>query len=233
MTDEQYKTIIMEDTELKNIWQAYDAKLEQSKLLNLQSWVINLKTFESLQQHKAGMTLDSLARFKTRVLAVGILWTAFLAVLVIGDWFRHPYFTVSLGAILLFNIVTDLIYIRDIVLIKSVAYTESITVTQTKLSKLESSALSLRFLWLQVPFYSTFFWSSNWIHYDRADFWLITFPITFLLTMLGVYIYRNATAANLHKKWVRALLMAGPEYKSIIKAKEFLAEIETFRTELA
>ncbi len=131
----------MEDTELKTIWQAYDAKLEQSKLLYLQSWVINLKTFESLQHHKAEMTLGSLARYKTRVLAFGILWTVYLAVLVLGDWFKHPYFTVSVGAILLFNIITDLIYIRDIVLIKSVTYSESITATQTKLSKLESSAL--------------------------------------------------------------------------------------------
>ncbi len=223
----------MEDIELKNIWQAYDHQLEQSRVLNLQSWVVNLKTFESLQQHKAEMTLASLARFKMRALILGVLWQLFLGVLVFGDWFKHPYFTISVGAIFLFNLVTLFIYVRDIVIIKGINYSDSITATQRKLSELESSALGLRFLWLQIPFYSTWFWNSSWIQYDTLNFWLITFPITFLLTCLGFYIYKNATAENLHKKWVRGLLMAGPEYKSVIKAKEFLAEIGNFRKEIS
>ncbi len=222
----------MEDTEIRNVWKAYDEQFTRSKLLNLQSWAVNLKTFESLQHHKAEMVLGSLARFKARALVLGVIWTAVLAILVIGDWFKHPYFTVSVGAILVFNIVTDFIYARDIVWIKSITYSDSITETQTKLSKLESSALGLRFLWLQVPFYSTFFWNSSWVHYDSSEFWLITFPITFFLTVASIYIYSNATAAHLHKKWVRTLLMTGPEYKSIIKAKDFLAEIEAFKAEL-
>ena len=222
----------MEDIELKNIWQAYDDTLERSRILNLQSWVVNLKTFESLQQHKAELTLNSLASFKIRAVVLGIIWQLFLGLLVFGDWFNHPYFTVSVGAIAIFNLVTLYIYIRDIVIIKGINYSDSITVTQRKLSALESSVLGFRFLWLQVPFYSTWFWNSSWIHYDSLDFWLITFPITFLLTCLGVYICRNATAENLHKKWVRALLMAGPEYKSVIRAKRFLAEVDEFKKEI-
>ena len=31
------------------------------------------------------------------------------------------------------------------------------------------------------------------------------------------------------RKWVRKLMMAGPEYRSLVQAKKFIAEIEEFK----
>lgn len=223
----------MEETDVKNIWQAYERKIEESRILNLQSWALNFRAFESIQQHKAGLTLNALAGFKVRALVLGFVWTLFLGILLYGARLKNLYFSFSIGALFLFNIATLVIYIRQVVLIKWINYSDPITDTQKKLSLLASSTVGLRFLWLQMPFYCTWFWHSSWIDYSSLSFWLITFPITLFFTFLGIFLYRNVVPENMHKKWVQALLMSGPEYKSVIKAKEFLAEIDNFQKELS
>ncbi|MGN6531285.1 MAG: hypothetical protein ACTHK0_06000 [Ginsengibacter sp.] len=40
----------MNDTELKNLLESYNHQLEEAKVLNLQSWVLNLQCFETLQK---------------------------------------------------------------------------------------------------------------------------------------------------------------------------------------
>jgi hypothetical protein len=36
----------------------------------------------------------------------------------------------------------------------------------------------------------------------------------------------------MHKWWVKRLMMSGPEYKSLIEAKKFVAEIDEFKKDL-
>ena len=223
----------MEDIELKSIWEAYDRKIEESRILNLQSWALNFRAFAALQQHKAEQTLNALAGFKIRAAIIGVVWTLFLGLLVYSNQFSNGYFTVSISILFLFNVAAVIIYLRQFIMIKQVNYGNSITDTQQQLSRLESSTVGLRFLWLQTPFYSTFFWSSQWIDYSSIKFWLIPFPIALLFSLLGVYVYRMCTPENMHLKWVRKLMMAGPEYKSVLKARAFLDEITEFRKDLS
>jgi hypothetical protein len=223
----------MEDAELKSIWQAYDRKIEEARVLNLQSWALNLRCFETLQVQKAKTRLNALARFKGRVAAFGVLWVLFLAVLVYGNRFGNPYFTISTGMIMLFNIFAVAVYIRHIVLIRQINYSESITAAQHKLAILQTSTISsTRILMLQIPFYATWFWHSSWIHYDSAAFWLITFPITMLFTWLAIFLYRNISLKNMHKKWLKLFMAAGPEYKSVVEAQAFINEIEDFKKDM-
>jgi hypothetical protein len=222
----------MEDLELKKIWESYDRKIEESRILNLQSWAVNFQALELIQQHKAEKALNALAGFKIRAVIFGFIWTFLLGVLVYGNQLKNLYFTLSVSILFFFNIAALIIYIRQIVMIKQINYSNSITDTQKQLSTLESSTVGLRFLWLQTPFYSTFFWSSTWISFSSLKFWLIPFPIALFFTILGIFLYRMSTPENMHKKWVRKLMMAGPEYKSVVKAKEFMAEIDTFQKEL-
>ena len=72
----------MEDQELKSIWAAYDKKLEEARILNLQSWVLNLRCFEELQTHKVKSKLRALAGFKWVVIILGIAYVLFLCMLV-------------------------------------------------------------------------------------------------------------------------------------------------------
>ncbi|RFM25749.1 hypothetical protein [Deminuibacter soli] len=221
----------MEDHELKNIWQAYNRQLEEARILNMQTWVVHMQTVEYLQLHKAQSRLQSLGRFKTGIVVLGIVWCLFLGVLVWGNWFKNPYFTISVGMLLLFNLLAVILYIYHIVLIRRISYSESVTGTQQQLAKLQASTLkAIRILWLQMPFYCTWFWHSSWIDYGSARFWLITFPITLFFTVLAIWLYKQIDYKNRHKKWFR-LLMGGKEWTTVVKAMDYLDEINRFKQE--
>ena len=212
----------MEDITLKNLWKAQDEKLDKTMRLNL-------FLLESLQKQKAETKLNSLARFKGWTVVLGIIWILFLGVLIYGNQLKNIYFTVSVGIILLFNIAAVAVYIKHIVLIRHLDYSESITNTQKKLSRLQASTFNLRFLFLQTPFYTTWFWSTAMINGSGIKFWLIAVPISLAFTILAIWIYKNLTAGNMHKKWVRLLIKSSPEHTSIMKAQDFLTEIEEFK----
>jgi hypothetical protein len=109
-------------------------------------------------------------------------------------------------------------------------YSQSITDTQEKLSRLQASTFNTRFLFLQTPFYTIWFWSADMITAAGIKFWLISVPVGLLLTVLAIWLYRNLKPENMHKKWVSAFIKRNPEHKSIIEAQEFLNEIEEFKT---
>jgi ABC-type dipeptide/oligopeptide/nickel transport system permease component len=220
----------MEDIELKNIWRSYDRKIEEARLLNLQSWALNLRCFESIQVGKAKSKLQSLSRFKIFAVVLGIVWVLFLGLLVAVNHFNNIFFSVSVTMVMLFSIFAIAVYIKHIILINQINYSENITDTQKKLAALELSTIhSTRIVWLQLPFYTTWFWSSQFIRDTGIWFWLIVLPVALLFCAAAIFLSRNITTENMHKKWVRALMMAGPEYTSVIKAREFITEIEAFK----
>ncbi len=220
----------MEDNDLKTLWKAYDHQLEASKILNLQAWAVQLRTIEMLQSHKAKSKLDRLSSFKLRAVILGIIWMLFLGVLLYGTGNRNPYFSISAGMILLLTAIVTVGYIRHIMMINSIRYDGNIADTQEKLAKLQTATLmSARVGWLQLPFYTTFFWHPDWVNPGSTVFWLIPLPITLLFAVAAVYLYRNVTPWNMHKKWVRTLVMTGPEYSSVLKARDFIEEIDAFR----
>ena len=100
--------------------------------------------------------------------------------------------------------------------------------TQKMLATLQLSTIkTARILVLQTPFYTTWFWSAQWIKSD-AIFWLVPFPATILFKLLAMWLYKNITVKNIENKKLQ-WLFSGPEFSYIVKAKLFLDEIETFR----
>jgi hypothetical protein len=213
----------MEDITLKNIWKAQDEKLDRAMKLNL-------FLMESMQKQKAQSKLSGLAGLKLVAVILGILWSLFLGILVYGNQLQNIYFTVSVGMILLITIAAITIYIKHIVLIKEIDYSQSITDTQKKLAKLQASTFNSRFILLQTPFYTTWFWSTEMIQASVIKFCLIAVPITVLFTVLTIWLYKNLTPLNMHKKWVSYLLKNDPEQVPVIQAQKFLNEIEEFKT---
>lgn len=71
----------MNDIELKNLLESYNHKIEEAKVLNLQSWALNLQCFETIQKQKAKSRLRSLMNFKIFVVILGIAWILFLGYL--------------------------------------------------------------------------------------------------------------------------------------------------------
>ena len=118
-------------------------------------------------------------------------------------------------------------------MITNINYSETVTDTQQKLSELQSSIISdNRFLLLQFPFYTTWFYSMQWITSSPLSFWFIAFPITLLFTFFGIWLYINYSKKNLHKPWVRSL-MEGSGFNSVTKAMDFLDEITVYKKDKA
>ncbi|MBN9382985.1 MAG: hypothetical protein J0H74_19670 [Chitinophagaceae bacterium] len=220
----------MDDLELGELWKQYNQKIERANILNLQSWVLQLQTFEYLQTEKARSRLNALSRWKKWMIALGLLWVLFLVFLVAGSlaWSKI-FFVVSVAAILGFNIYAVLVYIYHTVLIAAIDNSESLMEVQEKTARLKTSTLqATRILFLQTPFYATFFWSFQWIRESPVSFWLITFPIALLLTVGAVWLYRNIHPGNSDKKWFK-LLFSGKEWTSVIRAMDYLKEIEEYK----
>ena len=218
----------MDDMELKNLWKAYDQKLEEARLLNMQSWALNLRSFEMLQTQKAKSKLKSLQGLKLIMVIGGIVWTSVLIILIAHSltWSKI-FFVLSAGMIALFTLLAIIIYIRHIVLIQQIDNSENILETQKKLATLQSSTINTaRILWLQMPFYTTFFFTPAFFHNIKA--WIISVPATLLFTFFSLWLYRNINYRNREKKWFK-WLFNGPEWNSVIQARGFIDEIEEFK----
>jgi hypothetical protein len=213
----------MDELELKGIWSAYDKKLERSLKLNT-------RIFEDMQTGKAKSKLRALMSIKLIGVIIGIIWAAFLGLLVFAVNFKNPWFSGSVLMIVIFTVIAIINYIQHIILIGKIDYTESITGTQAKLAELQMSTIyTTRFTWLQMPFYTTFFWSNHWIMENDKGFWLIAVPVTLLFVLMTIWLYRNIIPENLHKSWMKKLMMMGLEYKYALSASELLGEIEEFK----
>jgi hypothetical protein len=212
----------MEDITLKDLWKAQEEKLEKTMKLNLY-------LLESIQKQKAESKLNSVARFKFWVAILGIVFSAFIALLIWGNWFRNPYFTVSMGMILIFTVIAVIVYFKHYALLKRINYSDSITSTQEKLAWLQLSTINIaRILILQTPFYTTWFWTPEDV-FQNDKFWMISLPATTVFVLITIWLYINISPGKMHKKWVRSFMNVGIEYKSVTQAREFLNEIEEFK----
>lgn len=218
----------MDEAAIKNLLQQYNLKLEEARVLNLQSWVLNYKCFETLQALKIQSKLSELVGIKVVGIVLGILWVFFLGILLYANRFSNIYFSISTMVVMFFTLLAIAVYIMHLAMLKKIDYSKSIMDTQNRLAALQLSTIKIfSILVLQTPFYTTWFWSAQWIKGD-AIFWLVPFPITILFTLLSLWLYRNITVKNIENKKLR-WLFSGPEFSYIVKAKLFLDEIETFR----
>jgi len=212
----------MESNELIKAWQASEKSLEKL-------WNLNIRAIEMAQMQKAKSRLNALAHFKLGAIALGLIYVSLLGFLVYANGFRNPFFCVSLGIILLVTLLAMLVYIRHLLLIRQINFSESLVETQERLVKLRLSTLSIyRILWLQLPCWSTFFWNGDWIVNHTLNFLLTAFPITLFFTWLSVWLYKHIRMENSHKKWFRVLFNS-TEWLSITRAMAFMDEIDSFK----
>ncbi len=222
----------MNDTELKNLLESYNRQMEESKVLNLQSWVLNLQCFETLQKQKAKSKLKSLSNIKIAAVVLGIVWILFLAyVLYYSLEMQKVFFVISAVAILIVTLTAVVVYLYHIFLIRKINNSENVLQTQEAIARLQLSTLNItRILFLQAPFYCTFWWNMEMIKNSAYSFWLISFPIALLFGCASAWLYKNISMKNAHKKWFK-FLFNSLEWTSLIKANDFLDEIESFKKE--
>lgn len=219
----------MENSDMMELWKAYDRKLEETVSINknMALEVTRLKT-ESL--------LKSMRPVKLFTLLAGIIWVI-LGSIVIGNLFVHAYDDISLFFIyssaiqLIITAIAIIIYIYQLVLIQQVDIGMDIMETQGNLSKLKSSTLwSARILFLQFPVWTTFYLSKNTILSGDIAYILINGIITLLFTFLAIWLFINIKYENRDQTWFK-LIFTGKEWNPIIRSIELYEDIQEYQND--
>lgn len=217
----------MENTEIIDIWKAYDRKLEQ----NL---VVNKMIAEEITRKKVKSALSSMTLIKLLAVMMGVVWVISLDFIIISLAINaldqvSPFFLVSAGTQVLITKVAIGIYIHQLILIHKTHINESITETQERLAKLKSSTLFVtRILFLQLPLWTTFYLHSGMLETRNTFLLILQAVVTLSFSYLAIWLFKNIKYENRDKKWFR-LLFSGTEWAPIIKSMELLKEVEEFK----
>jgi len=219
----------MEETNFVLLWKEHYQKIDQSL-------TINKRLLRETTDQKAQSALRPVIMYKSWGIVAGVLYLALLGALLFVAFVNYSaaanYFIVSISAIFLINLKALSDYIKHIVWINRIDYSGSITAIQQQLTQLQLSMYRhTRVMFLQLPFWTTFYLSSKW--FPQTVGWggiAIQVLVTGLFTYLAYWLYKNLTVQNAHKKWVRMLINGSGE-KRVMKVMEFYNEIEEFQVE--
>eukprot|EP01133_Synstelium_polycarpum_P016544 gene16544-19659_t len=214
---------IMNELDIKQLWQAYDAKLERSLQLNE-------KIIKEIQTQKAENNISSFRRSQVTGVVIGLLWVLLLVFLTIAGA-QNIYFAGSMGIIALFNILAVATYIRHLALLDQVNIADNITGAQQKLATIQVSLNNVsRIMILQAPLWCTFWYSQQLVDHAGLTFWLINLAVVSCFVVLSVYLYQKLSYKNIHIKWVKAFVESFGG-KKLSSAMEFLHDIEAYKAE--
>ena len=220
----------MEDRSFENMLQSFKEKDNDTWLMNVMQ--LNMDCIITVQTQKAKSKLTSVAIIKVLGILLGLLWVWLLgslgfAAYIVGNLF----FAVSAGIVMLISIIAIIVYIKHLVLIAQIKESDTITYTQRKLAELQTSTLKItRILFLQMPFYSTWFITPTLLANAGTAWLVIQVVITASLTFLSIWLYRNISFKNVNKRWFR-ILFGNSEWTGVTQAIAFMKEIDEFKND--
>ena len=219
----------MDQSEIINLWKAYDRKLEASLMLNKSNAI-------EITRLKTKSLLSSMTPLKIFTIIVGMLWVGIGGTIVV-NLFVHaytsvsPFFLYSAAFQLLLTAIGIGIYLYQLVLIHQMDITDTLIKTQKRLTHLKSSTLWVaRILFLQLPAWTTFYWSMDLIKSGHLPYIFLNSVVTLLAIAVSLWLFVNIRYENREKKWFR-LIFEGKEWTPVIKAIELHKEIEAFERE--
>jgi hypothetical protein len=213
----------MNELDLLNAWQSYDRKLD--RLLE-----VNFQQLKDIQSIKAESKINSFKRSHVIVMLLGVAWVWFLGFLVYHTN-GNPYFSFSVGLIILFNVFAIFLYLRHIIILSSINIAESITETQRRLVQVYTSYVQVgRALLLQTPLYCTWWYTDDLVQHAGPLFWTIQALIVTAFTGISIYLFRKLSLKNKSGNWAKHTdKFFGAE--KLQNAIAFLDEIEEFKKE--
>jgi len=220
----------MEDGSLENMLQSFKEKDNDTWLMNVMQ--LNMDCIITMQTQKAKSKLTSVALIKVLGILLGLLWVWLLGSLAFAAYtVGNIFFMVSAGAVMFISIIAIIVYIKHFVLIAQIKESDSITYTQRKLAELQTSTLKItRILFLQMPFYSTWFITPTLLANAGTAWLIVQIVTTTLLTFLSIWLYRNISFENANKRWFR-ILFGNSEWTGVTKAIAFIKEIDDFKND--
>jgi hypothetical protein len=213
----------MENTDIINLWKAYDKKLEE----NL---VLNRKNAEEITKLKVQSLIASMKPLKIFTIVIGIIWVGIVDTMIINLFHEaNPYFLISAGIQVLLTKLAIGIYLYQMVLIHQVDISNPILKTQEKLTRLKSTTLWIaRLLFLQLPLWTTFYWNESMLENGNVWLYMLQFLITSVFSFIAIWLFFNIRYANRNKRWFH-IIFSGKEWTPIVKSMELYAEIEEFK----
>lgn len=221
----------MELHELKSIWQAYDNKLEKSLKLNLHC----LQTIQA-QKVKSKLTPLLWLRIFEVLLHVGtIYWLT-------GFLYRHFFqiqYAVSAMVVILFFTMAFINCIRQVIIIKQMDYSNDIVSIQSSLIVLRTHLINyVKLSFLCLPTFLAYpiigfkaGWDLDIVAHFHHNWWTAQIVFSVLMIPVCIWLYKQVSYKNMHKKWVRNLIVQSLGSGSVGKAIEVVNEIEDLKRE--
>lgn len=221
----------MDDKDLQSLWQHADKQLQDAKLLNKQTWLLQYQVFVTLQEQKAKKKLRGLILSKLLAVAIGIAYIWLIAGL-LYHYLDRPAVVVCTSAIVLITSAVVIDYLIQLYLLYTFNFQETVIKSQKQISFVETSLIrSIRISFLQLPFYTFFYINQEVLREATIRFWSFQLFFTGAFTAIALFFYLNISPKNIHKKWVKKLIDdAGGQ--SLRKTMEFINEIEDYKSDL-
>jgi len=217
---------MINEIELKKIWQTTNEKLAESIALNKENSV-------DITKLKVHNFLSSMKPIKIFTLLIGVMWVG-IGVIALGSIYiyafseANKFFLFSATVQVLLTAMAMIIYIYQLITIYQVDITEPILKTQNKLATLKISTLWVtRILFLQLPVWTTFWWNSSMLENGNWLLWIIQGGVTISFACGAVWLFFNIKYENKDKKWFR-LIFNGNEWTPLMKAMELSEQLEEY-----
>ena len=204
----------MELNELKSIWQAYDSKLEKSLKLNLHC-------LEMIQTQKVKSKLTPLLWQRGVEIAFHTIFIFLLIGFLYKNFSQFPYVVCTI-ALLAFYIIAVINCLKQITIIKRMDYSNDIVTIQSSLVMLRTHSVNLvRLACLCIPTYLGFpmivsesiadFGLKGLSYLDirsnyHGNWWTVQIISSIILIPLCIWLYRQVSFKNIHKKWVKNII---------------------------
>lgn len=216
----------MNEPELKNLWQTTSDRLEAG-------FVIQQKNTDDLTQIKLFHFLNDMKPVKIFALLVGMGWVGIGLSLLVPVYLHgfaeaNPFFLFSATAQVGITAIALGVYLRQLITLYQVDITDPIIRTQQKLAQLQLSTLWVtRILFLQLPVWTTFWWTETLFTDGHLIQWIIPVSVTLLFTYASVWLFRNIRYENRNQKWFQ-LLFSGREWTPLMKAIALIEQVEEY-----
>ena len=216
----------MNEIELKQLWLGANEKLEKGlDLIQGQK--------EDIAILKTKSFISSMKPLKVFTILAGFLWVVNVGNILVNLVIYAPgkvsiFFLVSASGQVLITAIALIVYLYQLITIYQVDATETIVKTQVRLAGLKSSTLWVaRILFLQLPFWTTFYWNESMIENGNIFLWIIQALTTLMFTCAAVWLFVNIRYENRAKKWFR-LLFNGREWDPVLKSMSLLDEVRRY-----
>jgi hypothetical protein len=226
----------MELSELKSMWQTYDAKIEKTLKLNQ-------RFLEVMQSQKVKSKLTPLLWQRIIELAFHSAAIALLSVFLYWNFYHFPY-AASAVLLIAFYTVALLNCIKQIRIIKQMDYSNDVISIQSSLVILKTNLLNYaRLTVLCLPAFLAYpvvvskafkdlhlkiFGDFDIIAASHGNWWTAQFISTIVLIPLCIWVYKQVSYKNIHKEWVKEFIQMSSGTR-VRKSIEFMNELESLK----